>query len=171
MTEYAELISSTHKSFSIEDDIGAIARISTSLLQARQARLKRRQESKAAVNESARQLESINATKLVDNTDHSSTMNALDREKFALAKGINDLETATHHLSSTLLKLQHEVNAPEEVIPVHQDASVVLKLSVYRDLGITLLDDEKAIVTHEGDVKVVALGRPGERANELWSSS
>lgn len=184
MTEYAELISSTHKSFSIEDDIGAISRISESLQGARTVRQKRRQESRGVLQELSRTLENAKnqyeATKGSIEVDHGTLMNALDREKFSLAKGINDLEGQTHSLEATLRRLQHDLetlqmDVTKEPDAFNHDEAVVLKLSVYRDLGITLKGEEgvydRAIIrSADGkDVHMVSLDKSGGSfSNHLW---
>lgn len=216
MAEYAELISSTHRSFSIDDDIGALARISTSLIAARSLRLRRRQDSKSALTDLSRTLD---AHRLALDTlrdaragcDHGALMNALDREKFGLAKGINDLESATHNLEASLHRIKYDIGARDDnndddatdngdddgVVdksgatlqgrgrsdaPAYRDAAdgTVLKLSVYRDLGITLRESEEdgvpgryvqAIVRRgTKDVRLIALDqdRPGSQCDQLW---
>lgn len=184
MSEVAELISSTYKSFSIEDDIGAISRINESLQAARTQRQRRRQESRAILLDLSRSLESVKnqykATQESVEIDHGTRMNALDREKFTLAKGINDLETATHTLESQLSKLQDELtqlDVSPATLPdaFENDESTVLKLSVYRDLGIQLKEEggvyKKAIVRSANgkDVHIVALESNGRSyADHLW---
>ena len=182
MAEYAELISSTHKSFSIEDDIGAIARISESLQTGRTHREKRRQESRQVLLELSRTLE--NAKNRLEGTrsptDHGMVMNALDREKFGLAKGINELESQTHVLESTMHRLQSdlenlEMDVTKEPAAFEHDEATVLKLSVYRDLGITLKENQgvydRAIIrSADGrDVHMVTLDKSGGSfSNHLW---
>lgn len=184
MAEYAELISSTLTSFSIEDDIGAISRISESLLAARQQRQKRRQESRAVLTDLSRSLENARnqyqATCDSVEVDHGTVMNALDREKFGLAKGINDLEGQTHSLESQLRRIQHELDTLNEDVTKEPAAfdheeSTVLKLSVYRDLGIALHEDggtyTRAVVRGASgkDVHMVSLEGPGgSYADHLW---
>ena len=42
--------------------------------------------------------------------NHSTTMLNLDREKFSLAKNINELESGTHALETTLSRLREELD-------------------------------------------------------------
>lgn len=167
MSVYAELISSTYKSFSIEDDIGAISRINESLLAARQLRQKRRLESRAVLADQSRTLESlrhqIDCTRNSITVDHSTTMNALDRDKFALAKGINDLETTTHSLEQSLRQVRAETDSLNLSVEQDRDAfgceeATVLKLSVYRDLGISFKDDVSSSNATEEEFDGVGAG-------------
>lgn len=185
MSEYAELISSTYKSFSIEDDIRAISRINESLQAARTLRQRRRQESRNVLLDLSRTLESAKnqlcATRESVEMDHGTMMNALDREKFVLAKGINDLESQTHTLESQLSSLQDELahmptDATKESDAFGHDEATVLKLSVYRDLGIALKEEShgsygQAIVRSRNgkDVHIVTLDKQrGSYADHLW---
>ncbi|CCG84565.1 protein of unknown function [Taphrina deformans PYCC 5710] len=184
MAEYAELISSTHRSFSIEDDIGAIARISDSLQAARTTRQKRRQESRNVLLDLSRTLENaksrLQVTRSSTEIDHDAMMNSLDREKFGLAKGINDLESKNHVLESHLRRLQDEVENMDEDVSKEpaafdHDESTVLKLSVFRDLGISLIEEQgtygRAVIRSANgkDVHMVSLDKNGgSYANHLW---
>lgn len=183
MSEVVELITSTRQSFMDEDDVNAIRRIDDSLLATRKQRQSRRQESRATLLELSRSLESaqnqLQSTKDSVEVDHDTLMNGLDREKFGLAKGINDLESTNHSLESQLARLQSELANLEtnpEKIPgaFNKDESTVLKLNVYRDLGIQFKEENgvytKAIVrsANDKDVHIVTL-EPGESyTDQLW---
>lgn len=92
--------------------------------------------------------------------NHASEMINLDREKFSLAKNINELESGSHALESTLERLKeeldgidHEEEANKEnentddatLYPTIRWNSVAyivrLRLKIYRGLGIDLVDD------------------------------
>lgn len=113
-------------------------------------------------------------------------MLALDREKFQLAKSINELESSTHTLEGKLQQLKEELEMvdAEDVLAdpkmVAED-DVLLKLKVYRSLGIEVEQDEdvpgvftKAIVRNpaKGDVHVVKIESRFSRffyANYFWN--
>jgi kinetochore protein Spc24 len=84
-------------------------------------------------------------------------MLTLDREKFSLAKNINELESGSHALETTLARLKEElenVGAEEDVNNKENentdDATMYLlslridrslRLKVYRGLGIDIVED------------------------------
>lgn len=80
---------------------------------------------------------------------HVSSMLDLEREKFGLAKSINDLESGTNALESTLSKLKEESACLDNEDPLKKDThtsvddSNILRLKVYRSLGIELVEDDK----------------------------
>jgi kinetochore protein Spc24 len=116
--------------------------------------------------------------------DHGTVMNSLDRDKFALAKEINALEGSAHtlssrlaHLTATLENMNEDVMQEPNALAHEQGAA--LRLAVYRDLGIRLVEDasgafSKAVVCTKGgkDVHVLELEQSaGQYADELWSLS
>ena len=92
--------------------------------------------------------------------EHGANMLRLDREKFALAKGINELESSAHGLEGQLARLKEELEQVDGEDPI-QSALVeagdgtLLKLKVYRSLGIELQEDGAA-----GYSKAVIRGFP-----------
>lgn len=80
-------------------------------------------------------------------------MDRLESEKFSLAKAVNEAESETHRLEGELARLREELERVEaedvERVAVGEDeGGEVLKLKVYRSLGIELEEDEKT-----GEVK------------------
>ena len=49
------------------------------------------------------------AVALAAKREHAATMISLDREKFSLAKNINELESHSHNLEGTLARLKEEL--------------------------------------------------------------
>ena len=107
----------------------------------------------------------------------------LDRTKFTLAKQINDLESSTHLLEIKLQSLKEELDMidTEDALSDPRNVAeddVVLKLKVYRSLGIEVEMDEggvfeKAVVrnSRRGDVHVVRIEKRFSRffyANYFW---
>jgi len=81
--------------------------------------------------------------------EHGANMLRLDREKFALAKGINELESSAHGLEGQLARLKEELEQvdgedPMQSALVEAEDGTLLKLKVYRSLGIDLQEDGAA---------------------------
>jgi len=81
--------------------------------------------------------------------EHGANMLRLDREKFALAKGINELESSAHGLEGQLARLKEELEQvdgedPMQSALVEAGDGTLLKLKVYRSLGIDLQEDGAA---------------------------
>ncbi|BFZ55623.1 putative kinetochore protein spc24 [Savitreella phatthalungensis] len=118
---------------------------------------------------------------------HEDLMAALDRAKFGLAKEINDVESTTHILESSLRRRREELTASSADVRREPDAfqgseGHVLKLAVYRDLGITLHESPhqhgtytKAVIRspRNDNVHIVTLdsNSTGEisYADQLWT--
>lgn len=113
-------------------------------------------------------------------------MLALDREKFQLAKSINELESSNHALEGKVQQAKEELEMVEadDVLSdpkIVAEDDVLLKLKVYRSLGIEVEQDEevpgvftKAIVrnTAKGDVHVVKIESRFSKffyANYFWN--
>lgn len=80
------------------------------------------------------------------NREHVDLIHQLDREKFALAKAINELEASNDHNSAGLLKLKHELEElmEEDVLDTATsdvEDSTLLKLKVFRSLGVSFDGD------------------------------
>lgn len=96
--------------------------------------------------------------------EHGAKMIQLDREKFSLAKNINELESSSHHLESQLARLKEELeqvdgeDAMANAMMEAEDGTLYvvlygvilvsfngsgnrLKLKVYRSLGIDIQED------------------------------
>lgn len=120
-------------------------------------------------------------------TTHSSHIATLDTNKFRTAKAISSLETETDRLSSQLASLQERLQelelqgvdgAPEAVRTAVED-EVLLKLKVYRSLGVEVEREggewRKAVVKGrgKGDVKVVVVEKRFSKffyANYFWDA-
>ena len=121
---------------------------------------------------------------------HASEISRLDTQKFRIAKAASDLEMETERLalqavdlSARLQELELQgLDGPETARhqPVDDD-EVLLRLKVYRSLGIDLERDEKdgewskAVVRNDrrGDVHVVNMDKKFSRffyANYFWQT-
>jgi kinetochore protein Spc24, fungi type len=162
-----------------------------------QARDLRVREAESSLKRLARQLHTLQTQHEELTSSHSSTAHAseiarLDTQKFRIAKAASDLEMDAERLSSQHadlaarlqeLELQGVEGPPEEAArrrdPV--DDEVLLRLKVYRSLGIEIERDgkdgefTKAVVRNDrkGDVHVVNLDKKFSRffyANYFWNT-
>ncbi|KAI0022522.1 Spc24 subunit of Ndc80-domain-containing protein [Xylariomycetidae sp. FL0641] len=196
----ATLIHHTINNFNIAPDKFAISRIQGNLSTLDQEREKRVREADSALKRLSRQLNTQQAQyeELASGhsaAGHASEIARLDTQKFRTAKAASDLEMETERLASQQadlaarlaeLEMQGLEGDPDEAArrrdPVEDE--VLLRLKVYRSLGIDLERDEKdggggeftkAIVRNDrkGDVHVVNMDKKFSRffyANYFWST-
>ncbi|KAI5785008.1 Spc24 subunit of Ndc80-domain-containing protein [Peziza echinospora] len=170
----SHLISSTRENFHIKDDVASFERIQQQLYAIQKSRAGAIELAQQNLQKLSRKLDlATSTTTSLEHThtlaSHPTRMLTLDREKFTLAKSINDLESTTHTLESKLLQLKEDLemvdseDALGDARMVAED-EVLLKLKVYRSLGIEVQQDEggagvftKAVVRSQakGDVHVV----------------
>ncbi|KAH8764172.1 kinetochore protein spc24 [Diaporthe sp. PMI_573] len=189
----ATLIHHTIQNFNIGPDKIAVARINDSLSTLQQARDLQRQEADSALKKLARQLGTLQAqhAELVSAhspAEHASQISRLDTTKFRTAKAASDLEMETERLAGQAADLaarlqELELQGVEGGGP-DRDAvedEVLLRLRVYRSLGIDVERDERdgefarAVVRNDrkGDVHVVNLDKKFSRffyANYFWQT-
>ncbi|KAI0136000.1 Spc24-domain-containing protein [Hypoxylon sp. NC0597] len=193
----ATLIHLTINNFNIAPDKLAVSRISDSLSTLKQARELRIREAETSLKKLARSLNTLQTqheelTSAHSSSAHASEISRLDTQKFRIAKAVSDLEMEAERLSSQQadlaarlqeLELQGLEGSPDEAAkrrdPV--DDEVLLRLKVYRSLGIDLERDEKdgefsrAIVRNDrkGDVHVINMDKKFSRffyANYFWQT-
>lgn len=185
---HADLISHCITNFNIHPDRLALSRIaeSTSTVQemrgmriaAAEDALRRLARTHATLSTQHRELMSSH-----DSADHASEIMALDTKKFRTAKAANDLEGENERLGGELERLKMRlaelegqgVEGDERARRQREaDDPTVLRLWLYRSLGIQLEQDErgeyrKAVVgdRRRGDVHVVNID-PGFRGGKGW---
>ncbi|KAI1096018.1 Spc24-domain-containing protein [Rostrohypoxylon terebratum] len=193
----ASLIHHTINSFHITPDKLAVSRISDSLSTLKEARELRIREAESSLKKLGRSLNTLQTqheelTSAHSSSAHSSEISRLDTQKFRIAKAVSDLEMEAERLSSQQadlaarlqeLELQGLDGSPDDAAnrrdPV--DDEVLLRLKVYRSLGIDLERDEKdgefsrAIVRNDrkGDVHVINMDKKFSRyfyANYFWQT-
>ncbi|KAK9450676.1 Spc24 subunit of Ndc80-domain-containing protein [Limtongia smithiae] len=194
----ASLISSTTENFQIAPDVQAITRISDHIRILKAARDLERDQQLDILRSLSRRLElakaAVSTPASPRRRQHTSRMLALDRQKFALAKNINDLESAYNSSEATLARLNDELNKlrNEDVLETEsgaqQDSTVAvnmltllscrLLLKVYRSLGISLEPDDaggysRAVVWSQqsNDIHTLNLDKSYSNyfiANYLW---
>lgn len=172
-----------------------MARINDSLSTLQQARDLQRQEADSALRKLARQLGTLQAqhAELVSThspAEHASEISRLDTQKFRTAKAASDLEMETERLAGQLADLGARLQELELQGVEGRDGDgsrdavedeVLLRLRVYRSLGIDVERDERdgefarAVVRNDrkGDVHVVNLDKKFSRffyANYFWQT-
>ena len=113
-------------------------------------------------------------------TDHSDQLVALDRQKFGLAKSINELEQELSSLEVELARLKEEKEEMDSIdVDSEQPKDVTtLKLTIYRELGFDLLEDSTGNITkalirssEKKDVNTIIIDTPHAdffRINTMW---
>lgn len=191
------------RNFNIEPDKQAVLRVNESLSTLQQARELRLREAETSLKRLSRQLNTLSSQHddLVaahSSTDHASRIARLDTQKFRIAKAANDAEAETERLAQQAADLAARLQELElqgvegdgtvtgedgvsrgSKDPV--DDEVLLRLKVYRSLGIDIERDDRdgewsrAVVRNDrrGDVHVVNLDKKFSRyfyANHFWST-
>ncbi|KAH6635448.1 Spc24 subunit of Ndc80-domain-containing protein [Chaetomium sp. MPI-SDFR-AT-0129] len=204
------LIRHTISNFNIAPDKSAVSRVSESLSTLQQARDLRLREAEASLRRLARSLGTLSSQHAELTTSHSSARHAsdiarLDTQKFRTAKAASDLEMETERLQGQLAELNARLQELElqgvdggdtvgaggtgtaggggnggAAAGMLED-EVLLRLKVYRSLGIEIERDSKdgefnrVVVRNDrkGDVHVVNIDRKFSRffyANYFWQS-
>jgi kinetochore protein Spc24, fungi type len=182
--------------FNIDPDKLAVARINESLSTLQQARDLCLRDAQSTLRKLARQLntQSSQYDELASAhaaADHASRIASLDTVKFRTAKAARDAERPAERLaqkaedlSARLQELEAQgVEGGDEAARRRDavDDEVLLRLKVYRSLGIDIERDEKdgerarAVVRNDrkGDVHVVNMDKKFSRyfyANYFWST-
>ncbi|KAK3192483.1 putative kinetochore protein spc24 [Lecanicillium sp. MT-2017a] len=184
----ATLINHTVENFNINPDKLAVSRIGESLSTLQQARELRKRDAESTLKKLSRQLNATTSQydDLVtshSSADHASTIASLDSHKFRTAKSASDAEAEAERLALQAADLAARLQeldlqgvegdaAARRRDPV--DDEVLLRLKVYRSLGIDIERDEKdgewarAVVRNDrkGDVHVVNIDKKFSRRFE-----
>ncbi|KAK1580145.1 Spc24 subunit of Ndc80-domain-containing protein [Colletotrichum navitas] len=195
--EPATLIRHTIDNFNIQPDKQAVARINESLSTLQQARELRLREAENALKKLSRQLNTMSSQHAELTSQHSSTAHAseiarLDTTKFRTAKAASDAEMEAERLAQQAADLAARLQELEiqgldgsaddqarRRDPV--DDEVLLRLKVYRSLGIEIERDgrdgefSRAVVRNDrkGDVHVVNMDKKFSKffyANYFWQT-
>ncbi|OKL57590.1 putative kinetochore protein spc24 [Talaromyces atroroseus] len=190
----ATLIQHTVGNFNINPDKLAVTRINESLATLQQSRDLRIREAETALRKLSRNLKSIEANydETVASHDparHAQEILELDAQKFRLAKAASDLEIESERLEGDLEMLKERLAELEtqglegdETVRREREAddATILRLKVYRSLGIDVEADEagnynKAVIrnSRKGDVHVVNIDPKFSRffyANYFWQT-
>ncbi|KND88477.1 putative kinetochore protein SPC24, partial [Tolypocladium ophioglossoides CBS 100239] len=191
----ATLIHHTINNFNITPDKLAVARVHESLSTLQQARDLRVRDAEASLRRLARQLGTLAAQHdelraAHSPGEHASRIATLDTRKFRTAKAASDAEAEAERLAGRAADLAARLQeldlqgvegdaAARRRDPV--DDEVLLRLKVYRSLGIDIERDERdgewsrAVVRNDrkGDVHVVNMDKKFSRffyANYFWQT-
>jgi len=196
LTSPIQLIRHTISNFNIAPDKLAVARVSESLSTLQQARDLRLRDAESSLKKLSRHLSTLQSQHAELTSTHSSTAHAseiarLDTQKFRIAKSVSDLEMETERLQAQQAELAARLQELElqgvdggdfgngSVTGGSVEDEVLLRLKVYRSLGIDIERDSKdgefsrAVVRNDrkGDVHVVNIDRKFSRffyANYFW---
>ncbi|EJP64192.1 putative kinetochore protein spc24 [Beauveria bassiana ARSEF 2860] len=196
----ATLIRHTIENFNIHPDKLAVSRVGESLSTLQQARDLRLREAESSLKQLARQLSTISQQQASlaaahAAADHASVISDLDTHKFRTAKAASDAEAEAERVAlqaaDLAARLQElELQGVEGDVGVggsggkrrdFVDDEVLLRLKVYRSLGIEIERDEesgewaKAVIRNDrkGDVHVVNMDKKFSRyfyANYFWKT-
>ncbi|RDW90362.1 putative kinetochore protein spc24 [Aspergillus mulundensis] len=188
------LIHHTIGNFNIAPDKQAVSRINDSLATLQQSRELRMREAESALRKLSRHLQSLNtqheeAVAAHDASKHAAAMVELDTKKFRIAKAASELEIESERLEGELEMLKERLADLEaqglegdETTRREREAddAILLRLKIYRALGIDIEPDEvgnftKAVIrnSRKGDVHVVNLDPKFSRffySNYFWST-
>ncbi|KIW50427.1 hypothetical protein PV05_12014 [Exophiala xenobiotica] len=172
----AALIRATVSNFNIAPDKAALSRVNDSLSTLQQSRDLRIRDADTVLRKLARQLATLESQRREvlaghDSGRHASEIVQLDTKKFRIAKYASELEADSERLEAELDRLKQRLADLEEQgvegdensrRAREADDPTILRLWLYRSLGITLEQDEagnynKATIgnTKKGDVHVV----------------
>ncbi|CAN6665147.1 hypothetical protein TRVA0_036S01266 [Trichomonascus vanleenenianus] len=185
---FVELLRSTINNFEIEEDLQTFDRIDVNLKRLREKRDLKLEETRAVLKNLSRQADLARASAESSQNTQLQKQAAedamkLEREKFALAKNINDLESSYASNLAILEKLKDELeqlNSEDTVesAGVYVEDATVLRLKLYRSLGISFDGESvenptKALIqsTSTNNVHVFPLDKNYSEqfvANFLW---
>lgn len=197
-----QLIHHTINNFNIQPDKQAVARVHESLSTLQQVRELRVHDAEASLRRLARQLKALAAQhddelRAAAAADHASSIATLDTRKFRTAKAASDAEMEAERLAGQAADVAarlHELDLQGVEGAAYDDAAagnrrgrdpvddeVLLRLKVYRSLGIDIERDERdsewtrAVVRNDrkGDVHVVNMDKKFSRffyANYFWQT-
>jgi kinetochore protein Spc24, fungi type len=188
------------KNFNISPDKLAVARIGESIATLRQARDLRVHDAESALKKLSRQLNTLTSqhddlAAAHSGADHASRIARLDTQKFRTAKAASDAEMEAERLAQQAADLNARLQELElQGVEGDPDAGggkgagggvvddeVLLRLKVYRSLGIDIERDAKdgewsrVVVRNDrkGDVHVVNMDKKFPRffyANYFWQT-
>ena len=196
-TDKHQLINNCIANFNIAPDRASLSRISNSLSTLGSARSHILTTHRSALKQLTRQLNTATSqlalsTQSHNPSTHAAHILALDTDKFRIAKEASELEIEGERLEAEIGAAREALAVVDEEGPEGGDAAraamvgggedeVLLKLKVYRMMGIEVLPDErtglfeKAVVRNrdKGDVHVVNIDPKFSRffyANYFWNT-
>ncbi|KAL2414869.1 putative kinetochore protein spc24 [Exophiala dermatitidis] len=190
----ATLIRATVSNFNIAPDKAALSRVNDSLSTLQQSRELRIRDANTVLRKLSRQLATLSSQHREvlsshDSGRHASEIVQLDTKKFRIAKQASELEAESERLEAELESLKSRLaDLEEQGVEGDENARrareaddpTILRLWLYRSLGISLEQDEagnynKATIgnTKRGDVHVVNIDPKFSRwfyADYFWQT-
>ncbi|KAF2109924.1 Spc24 subunit of Ndc80-domain-containing protein [Lophiotrema nucula] len=167
----ASLISQCTKNFKFDGDRDSLLRISDSLSTLSQFRSQHLTTLSSTLTKLSRTHQTLSSQHSHTLSQHNPTTHAsqilrLDTEKFKIAKQASDLEIEGERLQSELSRLGNVYNELEEEgvegaadrDRMPEDDATVLKLKVYRTLGIDVEADRESGVYNKAVIRNAARG-------------
>ncbi|KAK6512755.1 kinetochore-associated Ndc80 complex subunit spc24 [Arthrobotrys conoides] len=173
-TPPATLCHSVLEAFHIQSDIERLATINENAQTLQKLRKTELDETRAALRSLSRSLDaaksSVEASLAVAaKREHAKTILDLDKQKFALAKNVTELEKSNHLMEANLAKMKDEYEGLDLESPMQSNTALsedetILRLKIYRSFGIELKEDgaggySSAIINKkdQGDVAMIKL--------------
>ncbi|KAF3918691.1 hypothetical protein AA313_de0207087 [Arthrobotrys entomopaga] len=173
-TPPATLCHSVLEAFNIQSDVERLTTVnenSQTLNKLRKEELDRIRQDLRALS---RKLESAKSSAeaslaLSAKREHAKTILDLDKQKFALAKNVTELEKSNHLMEANLAKMKDELESLDLESPMQSNTALsedetILRLKIYRSFGIELREDgaggySSAIINKkdQGDVAMIKL--------------
>jgi len=198
LTPLSQLINGCIANFHVGPDKSSLLRINSSLSTLSEARNLRLSSLQTDLKQLSRRLTTLNSQHAITTRDHNAAEHAqeilrLDTAKFRVAKDVTEMEVENLRQEEELRSLRGQLVELDErgvdgyeddrggAVAAAEEDEVVLKLKVYRSLGIDVEPEEgsgeykKAVIRNlaKGDVRVVNVDQKFSRyfyANYFWSS-
>lgn len=186
--EYLPLVQYTLENFDIQEDLDKWDTIQSKIRDTHLSRRGKLDEMGTTLRSLSRQLELAKASmqeaqSKADAANISQELKSLDKEKFLLAKSINEMEqqnasslTLIDQLTLELQRLENEDTS--QALAEDIDDAEILKLKVYRSLGIELeaasqsqVPTRAVIQSSNGKIQIFNLDKnysPSFVSNYLW---
>jgi Spc24 subunit of Ndc80 len=178
LINYYPLIQDAIDNFEIAGDLNTWDRTEAEITRLEERRNARLEETRESLRSLSRKLEIARSSAQLSPThrDTAQRLTQLDKEKFALVKSINELESVQTPGQVVLEELQNELETlnSTQLNRAQINDSDVLKLQIYRNLGFDFIDDNSKVLiqsTSNRNVEVFPLAETNSKyvtANYLW---
>ncbi|KAJ6257056.1 hypothetical protein Dda_7940 [Drechslerella dactyloides] len=173
-TAPSALCHSVLEAFNIQSDVDRLGTINENIQTLAKLRKTELDETRAVLRSLTRSLDaaktSVEASLAVAaKREHAKTILDLDKQKFALAKNVTELEKSNHLMEANLAKMKDEYESLDHESPMQSNTALsedetILRLKIYRSFGIELREDgaggySSAIINKkdQGDVAMIKL--------------
>jgi hypothetical protein len=181
LINYYPLIQDAIDNFEIAGDLNTWDRTEAEITRLEERRNARLEETRESLRSLSRKLEIARSSAQLSPThrDTAQRLSQLDKEKFALVKSINELESVQTPGQVVLEELQNELETlnSTQLNRAQINDSDVLKLQIYRNLGFDFIDDNSKVLiqsTSNRNVEVFSLAETNSKyvaANYLWEKN